>query len=33
MHKGNNVRVQDKYNKTNYTENNLLNKIDKGLDT
>ena len=33
MHKGNNVRVQDKYNKINYTENNLLNKIDKGLDT
>ena len=32
MHKGNNVRVQDKYNKINYTEDNLLNKLDKSLD-
>jgi hypothetical protein len=29
MHKGNNVRVQDKYGKINYTELNLHNKIDK----
>lgn len=29
MHKGNNIRVQDKYNKINHTENNLINKIDK----
>lgn len=29
MHKGNNIRVQDKYNKINYIENNLINKIDK----
>ncbi len=31
MHKGNNVRVQDKYGKINYAENNLINKIDKNL--
>jgi len=29
MHKGNNVRVQDKYGKINYTELNLHNRIDK----
>ena len=29
MHKGNNVRVQDKYNKVNHAENNLIKKIDK----
>ena len=31
MHKGNNVRVQDKYNKVNHAENNLIKKIDKNL--
>ena len=31
MHKGNNIRVQDKYGKINHTENNLINKIDKNL--
>ena len=31
MHKGNNVRVQDKYGKVNYAESNLHNKIDKNL--
>lgn len=31
MHKGNNVRVQDKYGKINHAENNLINKIDKNL--
>tara|TARA_B110000305_G_C19127196_1_gene487182 strand:+ start:43 stop:348 length:306 start_codon:yes stop_codon:yes gene_type:complete len=29
MHKGNNVRVQDKYGKINHTENNLIKKLDK----
>jgi|TARA_B110000467_G_scaffold93028_1_gene84033 hypothetical protein len=29
MHKGNNVRVQDKYGKVNHAENNLIKKIDK----
>jgi len=29
MHKGNNVRKQDSYGKINYTEKNLINKIDK----
>ena len=31
MHKGNNVRIQDKYGKVNYTEENLIKKIDKKL--
>ena len=31
MHKGNNVRIQDRYGKVNYTENNLIKKIDKNL--
>ena len=31
MHKGNNVRIQDKYGKTNNTELNLINKLDKNL--
>ena len=31
MHKGNNVRIQDKYNKINHTENNLIKRIDKTL--
>ena len=31
MHKGNNVRVQDKYGKVNHTENNLIVNIDKNL--
>jgi hypothetical protein len=31
MHKGNNVRTQDKYGKINYTELNLINRIDKNL--
>ena len=29
MHKGNKTRIQDFYGKTNYTEQNLINKIDK----
>ena len=31
MHKGNNVRTQDKYGKVNHTENNLIKQIDKNL--
>ena len=31
MHKGNNVRIQDKYGKINYAEENLIKKIDKSL--
>jgi hypothetical protein len=31
MHKGNNIRVQDKYGKINHTENNLIRKIDKRI--
>ena len=33
MHKGNNVRIQDKYGKVNHTENNLIRQIDKSLAT
>jgi len=29
MHKGNNVRKQDSYGKVNYTEKNIIKKIDK----
>ena len=29
MHKGNKTRIQDRYGKVNYTEKNLINKIDK----
>ena len=31
MHKGNNVRIQDKYGKVNHAENNLIKQIDKNL--
>jgi hypothetical protein len=31
MHKGNNVRIQDKYNKVNYAEDNIIKKIDNNL--
>ena len=31
MHKGNNVRIQDKYGKVNHAENNLIKKVDKNL--
>ena len=31
MHKGNNVRLQDKYGKVNHAENNLIRKIDKTI--
>jgi len=29
MHKGNKTRIQDRYGKVNYTEKNLINKLDK----